>query len=157
MMPTARPRLRYALTLKVVLARSIWNWSIPRKQMTLTFMNLPHGGEQNAKITNYGHLIRMGDLRILHVGDADAKVENFAPFDLSKRKLDVVFVPYWYFTSEEGLEIIDEHFNATYLIACHFPMSEKRKLVEQLHADNPHVLVFEKSGDKKVFQAEKKE
>jgi len=130
---------------------------IPRKQVTLTFMNLPHGGEQNAKVTNYGHLIRMGDLRILHIGDADAREEIFAPFNLAKKKIDIAFVPYWYFTSEEGLKIIDEHFNATYLIACHFPMSEKRKLVEQLHEKNPHVLVFEKSGDKKVFQSEKKE
>jgi len=130
---------------------------IPRKEMTLEFLNLPHGGEQNAKITNYGHLMRIGDLRILHVGDADTVEENFAPYDLANRDLDIVFVPYWYFSTEEGVRIIDEHFKANYLIACHFPMSEKRQLSEKLLEENPHVLVFDKAGDKKVFQGEKKE
>ena len=130
---------------------------IPHKQVSLEFLNLPHGGEGNAAITNYGHLMRLGQLRILHIGDADATQENFAPYNLAARELDIVFVPYWYFTSEEGLRIINEHFNANHLIAVHFPMSEKRKLVELLKEDNPHVHVLEKSGDKKVFRAEKKE
>lgn len=128
---------------------------IPGPQVSVEFMNLPHGGDQHTKITNYGHLIQMGDLKILHIGDADMKAENFAPYELGEREIDIAFVPYWYFGEEQGLKIVDEHIKANYLIACHFPVNEKRELVAQLLESNPHVLVFAGSGDKKIFQSDK--
>lgn len=128
--------------------------AIPGPEVTIQFMNFQHGGEKNKKIQNYGHLITMGGLKVLHVGDPDPDEELFAPYDLAKRNIDVAFVPYWFFSSEEGVRIIDEQFHANYLIVCHIPLDEQADIVARLHKDNPHVLVFDKPGDKKVFRAE---
>jgi L-ascorbate metabolism protein UlaG (beta-lactamase superfamily) len=105
------------------------------------FLRLSHGTGRFAEIQNLGHLITLGGLTALHVGDADMQPETFAAYRLRERGLDVVFVPYWYFDSENGRRIVDEHFRPARLIACHIPPGELEAVTKRLAASRPEVLV----------------
>lgn len=127
--------------------------TIAHDEMSIEMILLPHGGERNRGIVqNYGHLISMGGFMILHVGDADMDPEIFAQF--SQREIDIAFVPYWFFTSEEGVKIVDELIRPKYTIACHVPLADKELFIERMKTENPHVAVFGSSLESKIFDAE---
>ncbi len=127
--------------------------TIAHDEMSVEMILLPHGGERNRGIVqNYGHLITMGGFKILHVGDADMDPAIFAQF--SERGIDIALVPYWFFTSEAGVKIVDELIQPKYTIACHVPLADKELFIERMKTENPHVAVFGSSLESKVFDAE---
>lgn len=89
--------------------------------ITVEFLNLSHGGGRFAGIHNLGHIIEIDGVRILHIGDAAMQPRNFEPYRLAERDLDVALIPYWYFSSEDGGRIVDEHLVADLRIAVHLP------------------------------------
>ena len=114
------------------------------------FMDVPHMGDADGAVRNYAHLIEIGDLELLHLGDPDAKAEHFADFGLEERDIDVAFVPSWFFASVEGAQIIDL-INARHVVACHIPPSDLEMVSERMQADNPHVIVFQERMESKTF------
>lgn len=105
------------------------------------FLRLSHGTGRFAEIQNLGHLITLGGVTALHVGDAAMVPETFAAYRLRERGIDVAFVPYWYFDSADGRHIVDEHFRPARLVACHIPVGELEAVTRRLAASRPEVLV----------------
>ena len=105
------------------------------------FLRLSHGTGRFARIQNLGHVITVGGVTALHVGDAAMEPENFAAYELGERGIDVVFVPYWYFDDARGRRIIDEHFSPAELVACHIPPSELESYRRRMAEEHPQVLV----------------
>lgn len=85
------------------------------------FLNLSHGSGRVAEIQNLGHIVTIDGYRVLHIGDAAMDPENFAPYRLADRDLHVALIPYWYFSSAEGRQIVEEHLVADLRIAVHLP------------------------------------
>jgi len=121
-------------------------------EMSVTFMELAHAGQREARVVNLGHLIQMGGLKILHVGDAEATQANFAGYHLADQDLDVAFIPYWYFGSEAGRQIIDEELPARIRIATHVPPEDWDKLKAMLDQDYPDVILFKEALEQRTFQ-----
>lgn len=105
------------------------------------FLHLSHGTGRFQKIENMGHVITVGGVTALHVGDAAMVARNFAPYRLGERGIDVAFVPYWYFGDPSGLAIVDEHFRPARLIACHIPPAELAAVTKRFATEFPGVIV----------------
>ncbi len=114
-------------------------------ELSVEVLRLSHGTGRFAGIQNLGHLLTIGGLRLLHVGDAAMDPAHFAPYDLASRELDVALVPYWYFQSGPGRRIVREHFHADTLVACHIPPAELDAVVAHLALEFPEVIVFRES------------
>ena len=126
-------------------------FNVANSGATVDFMLLPHGGEGNEGSANYGHLITMGTHRLLHLGDVAADKQIFSAYDFAAQQIDIAFVPYWFFLSQEGIDIVDKSIAASYTIVCHVPVKERAKFYAQMAEMNPHVLHFEESMESKVF------
>src|SRR4030095_8832973 len=72
-------------------------------------LGLRHGTSRHATIQNLGHIVKLGGKKLLHVGDADTSVENFAGFNLDQEGIDIAFLPVWFLLGSEGQTIIKEH------------------------------------------------
>ena len=70
---------------------------------------------------NTAFLIHIGGKKILHLGDTGGLVANLDAVDLEKERIDVAFVPYAYFFTEEGVRVLREHIAAKELVAFHIP------------------------------------
>jgi len=107
----------------------------------IEILRLSHGTGRFASVQNLGHVITVGGVTALHIGDAAMVPENFAAYCLPQRGIDVAFVPYWYFDDTTGLRIIDEHFRPAKLVACHIPPRELKAVTDRLAKDHPGVVV----------------
>lgn len=108
----------------------------------LTILGMKHGSDRFWWVKNLGHIIELGGKKFFQFGDADMTDENFAPFDLPKQKLDVAFVPYWYFLSEGGRQLIREKIAAKKVVAVHISPATAAKDAENLRRLFPGVITL---------------
>lgn len=108
------------------------------------YLALSHGTGRHATIQNLGHVIDVGGVRFLHLGDADMTDENFSPFELEKAGIDVAFIPYWYLRSEKGREFVDRQFAPKHIIAVHVDVNRAAEIKKDLEARDPRIRVFTK-------------
>lgn len=120
----------------------------------IDILRLSHGSGRFAGVENLGHVITLGGVTALHVGDAAMEFANFEAYGLRERGIDVVFVPYWYFKDSTGRRIINEHFRPAKLIACHISPSELSEVTRQLARTDPDVLVPQKTFESFGFRNE---
>ncbi|MCO6510433.1 MAG: MBL fold metallo-hydrolase [Aridibacter famidurans] len=119
--------------------------------IVIRFLGLSHGTGRHATIQNLGHVIEIGGLKFLHLGDAVMSDENFDVFDLEKAGIDVAFIPYWYLLSERGRELVDRQFAPKHIIAVHVDVNEADKIKKDLEAADPRVRVFTKILETATF------
>jgi len=110
-------------------------------KIRIEFLRLSHGTGRFASVQNLGHVITVGGVTALHVGDAAMVPENFAVYELQERGIDVAFVPYWYFDDATGLSIVAEHFRPAKLVACHIPPRELKAVTARMSENQPDVQV----------------
>ena len=122
------------------------------ERATITFFPLSHVDQGRDAFGNLGHVIELGGVRALHVGDAAMNEEVYAAYGLGERGIDVVFVPYWYFLDANGRRIVERHFRPAKLIACHVPPRELQKVTAQLARRFPDVVVFQEQLEARRFR-----
>lgn len=122
-----------------------------QEEMHIDFFTLEHHGRRE-RVFNLGHLIDMGGLRILHVGDADPTPENFAAYDLASKGIDVALVPYWFFGSPAGVKTLYEDIRPRIVVACHVPPAEVATFEPLLKEQFPEVVLFTEALQKRSFQ-----
>ncbi len=109
-------------------------------KIEVTFLGLRHGAERHSWVQNLGHLIRMGGKTLLHVGDAELSSANFRPFKLSKEKIDVAFLPYWYLLSEEDRQLVGEQIAPRRIAAMHVLPSEAEEVCKKIGQALPDAI-----------------
>jgi L-ascorbate metabolism protein UlaG (beta-lactamase superfamily) len=102
---------------------------------------LRHSGRPDNEVQNLGLLLRVGEQSVLHVGDADASADNFKPYDLAKKNIDVAILPVWMF---EDRKMIDAQIGAKTYIAAHIPAKALSNTRRDLAKSQPDVIVLEK-------------
>lgn len=100
--------------------------------INVTVLGLKHGSDRFWWVKNLGHLVEIGGKKLFQFGDADMTVENFAAFELPKEKIDVAFVPYWYFLSDAGRKLVREQIAAKTYVAVHIPPASADKEAERI-------------------------
>ena len=124
---------------------------LERGEIRVEFLRLQHGGQRWTKLQNLGHIIQLGGKSFLHVGDAATSPENFSPYRLAERQLDVAFVPIWFFSQPSGQVVIREHFASRHHIAVHISPRATSTARSQLASEEPKVVIFEKALEKKSY------
>lgn len=126
------------------------------KDFSVLFLDLPHVKGSEADLENLGHLVRLGNFKFLHLGDAAPNLAALQAFKLAEREIDVAFVPYWFYSSEEGIRSIDEAIKARFVVVYHIPTKEKSSFTAQLKESNPNAIVFSESLERKIFEVQKR-
>ena len=119
----------------------------------VTVFPLSHGTRKEALIQNFGHLVEIGGMTVLHVGDAAMDPDEFERAGLAQRKLDVALIPFLYFQPGPGTEFIDRYMNATVKIATHIPPDELEEVKSFMAESFPRVLIMEKPLERVRFSA----
>lgn len=109
----------------------------------VTVFPLSHGSRKYAKIQNYGHLIEMGGVTVLHIGDAAMDPADFERAGLGQVRIDVAMIPFWYFQPGPGAEVISQYLDAPLKIAVHIPPGEMEEIQAYLREAYPLVKILE--------------
>ena len=91
-------------------------------------VHIPHSGWPTARteVQNLAFRITLnGNSTVLHMGDADARVVHFATDEeyWEERAIDMALPPYWFFGSDDGLEILEDRMDVRHAIGIHVPDS----------------------------------
>lgn len=91
--------------------------------LSVRVLDLPHNPTRRKAPANVGFLVDLGGVEVLHVGDADPVVANFAPHRLVERRIDVAVLPFWYFTGRNRAELLAT-IGAKRYLATHVPLAD---------------------------------
>jgi L-ascorbate metabolism protein UlaG (beta-lactamase superfamily) len=117
---------------------------------TVNAFLLSHGTGKYAQLQNYGHLVHMGGLKILHIGDAAMDPADFEVAGLDQVELDVVLIPFWFFQPGPGMAVVERFMDAPHKLAVHIPPGEMAEVRDYLSENYPDVQVLVEPGDSMV-------
>ena len=118
---------------------------------TVTVFPLSHGVFKYAALENFGHLVEIGGMRVLHLGDASMDAADFERAGVAQMKADIVLIPFLYFSPAPGVSFIDRFLDAPHKIAVHIPPDEMEEVKAWLSTQFPGVLVMDSALDQIVF------
>ena len=119
----------------------------------ITVFQLNHGRRKYARIQNFGHLVEMGGLKVLHIGDAAMDETDFARAGLDSVEIDVALIPFWFFQPGPGESVVRQYMDAPHKIAVHIPPGEMAEVSDYLGANFPEVTVLENTLQQASFTA----
>lgn len=117
----------------------------------VTFLGMRHGSGRFWWVKNLGHIIEIGGKKLFHFGDADVAIDNFAAFKLPAENIDIAFVPYWFYLSENGRNLVRDHISARTNIAVHVPPATAEKDAENIKRLVPGTDAFTKMLEIREF------
>lgn len=125
--------------------------------IVVEYFPLAHADERFRNVQNLGHLVTVSGWTILHLGDTGMEAKELACYNLRQRRVDIAFVPYFFFLEPEHREVIEREICAEHLIAYHIPPGKTREVAQRLAKDGPEAIVFEKPMDSRCFGGAKEE
>ena len=120
----------------------------------VTAFRIPHAGNRPS-MQNLAHLVELGGVRFLHLGDGDARAEHLEPFALKERKVDVALVPYWWLLDAAGRELLAKYVAPRTIVALHVPPSEVDAVRDRLGRELPDAVVFGAPGESRGVAAQR--
>lgn len=126
---------------------------IELQKARVTVFLLSHGAGSYARIQNYGHLVEMGGMTLLHIGDAAMDPQDFARAGLDSVEIDVALVPFWYFQPGPGSQVMTRFFDAPNKVAVHIPPGEMDEIKGYMSENFPQVIILKNTLDQAVFSS----
>jgi L-ascorbate metabolism protein UlaG (beta-lactamase superfamily) len=120
---------------------------------TVTIFLLSHGGGRNSVVKNFGHLVEIGGMRVLHLGGADMNPTDFARAGVDKMKVDVALIPFLFFQPGPGRDIVSTYLNVPNQIADQIPPGEMAEVKSYMLAEYPDVLILDDALEQVRFTA----
>jgi L-ascorbate metabolism protein UlaG (beta-lactamase superfamily) len=111
----------------------------------VTVFPLSHGVGSYATLKNFAHLVEIGGVRVLDVGDAAMDSTDFERAGVAGMKVDVALIPFWYFQPGPGGDIVRRFLNTPHQIAVHIPPGEMQEVQEYLRTEFPEVMVLDET------------
>ena len=123
----------------------------------INMMLLHHGRSRNVKVTNIGFLFCIGGKKFLHMGDSEIILSELNIYNLPEEKIDVAFVPYWYFTSEKYQPALRKGIEAKKVVPMHLILvdggaQERKRILESIPAEFPEAILFSEEMRKRIIQ-----
>jgi L-ascorbate metabolism protein UlaG (beta-lactamase superfamily) len=126
--------------------------TLKEEGMSVSFFELAHfNAPLEDKEINLGHLLHLGGLKILHLGDAAPTPETFAAYDLAGLEIDLAIVPYWFFGEARGVKVLHERIRPRQVIMAHIPPANMDKLSGMMQEQLPDVVIFKEAMEKRTF------
>ncbi len=87
---------------------------------------IPHSGWPTARtdVQNISFRVTLANnSTVLHMGDADPRIVHFEADEMywEERAVDMALPPYWFFGSDDGIEILEDRMDIRYAIGVHAP------------------------------------
>jgi len=108
---------------------------------------IPHSGWPNTHrhVENLSFRVTLDEATtVVHMGDADARIRHFEQHQdyWNERQADAAFPPYWFFLSDSGRLVLDQHIRPAAAVGLHIPAD-----VEQREAELAEFDVFTEPGE----------
>lgn len=117
--------------------------TIKKKAVTIRAGKVAHGSARFQWIQNLGHIVEMGGLRFLHVGDP-----GFGRADIKQLvaglQIDVALLPAWFLSEQDGRAVIDEVIKPRHLAFLHVSPGDEAKLRRLAKQHYPGARVLSK-------------
>ena len=127
---------------------------VRRGGLSAEIFPLSHGVGKYAVLQNYGHLVELGGMTVLHIGDAAMDSAHFIVAGLQNRQLDVALIPYWFLVQTTGRHLVSQYMDARYKIAVHIPPKEYQEIKSILAEEMPEVIMFDSRMSELRFSPE---
>lgn len=100
--------------------------TLEQGSLTVEAVRIPHSGwpERQQQTENIAFRVTLdAATTVVHLGDADPSDAHFARDDAywHRRRTNVAFPPYWFFTSDAGRQVLAQRINAARSIGVHVP------------------------------------
>lgn len=125
---------------------------IERDGVRVTAFLLTHGARYD-NIDNYGHLVEIGGVKVLHLGDAAFDLADFEKAGLEQFKIDIALIPIAYFQVGPGSEVIERFMKSAVKIAMHIPPGEFEEIKGLMAAGHPQVIILDEPLQQLHFSA----
>ena len=117
--------------------------TINKKAVTIRAGKVAHGSARFQWIQNLGHIVEIGGLRFLHVGDP-----GFGRADIQQLvaglQIDVALLPAWFLSEQDGRTVIDEVIKPRHLAFVHVSPGDEAKLRRLAKQHYPGARVLSK-------------
>jgi len=84
----------------------------------VTALNLHHGLDRRPLVEHLGFVIKLGGMKLLHLGDTEVSHDELSVYALGEEGIDVAFVPYWRLL--DGPSDVEE-IRPRHVVAMHVP------------------------------------
>ncbi len=104
--------------------------------ITASAVRIPHAGwpaPARAAVQNMVYRVTLGDgATVMHMGDADPRRQHFISHKehWAAKRTDTAFPPYWFLTSMQGRNILEDDMNVANSIGVHVPLKTPADLKE---------------------------
>lgn len=105
-------------------------------------------------ITSLGFLVKVGGRKFLHMGDSAGPLDILKVYKLSREKIDVAFIPFWYFANPDLHSVVQEGIKAKHVVPMYFGIEEESKdrVTKILKAEFPEAILLLNELDSKTIQ-----
>ncbi|MEZ5290937.1 MAG: MBL fold metallo-hydrolase [Vicinamibacterales bacterium] len=102
--------------------------TLEQGSLLIEAVRIPHSGwpERQQQVENIAFRVTLdAATTVVHLGDADPSDAHFARDDAywHRRRTNVAFPPYWFFTSDAGRQVLSRRIGAARSIGVHVPAS----------------------------------
>jgi L-ascorbate metabolism protein UlaG (beta-lactamase superfamily) len=80
-----------------------------------------HHGRRQPPVENLGFVVTLGEMRFLHFGDTEAKMESFEPYLGVLRGTELALLPFWFLASEWRAEMVRDLIRPRWIVVGHLP------------------------------------
>ncbi|MFQ5606769.1 MAG: MBL fold metallo-hydrolase [Candidatus Zixiibacteriota bacterium] len=87
-----------------------------------------------------GHIIYLAGRKLLYIGDAEMRFENWEPFDLKSLEIDAALAPFWLFREPITRKIIKEQVAPRKTIVVQIPPKGLKDKLTELSKELPEVI-----------------
>lgn len=116
--------------------------------VSVQMLNIHHG--RTRPVENLGFVIELAGKRILHIGDSEAEPAVFQKYEVLKDRIDVAFLPTWYFENDEFKRAVREQIQPRHIVVMHVPPDFQKKWT-RIKAEFPNAVYLAQEMEKKSF------
>ena len=135
---------------------------LERAGIEMEALNLHHGRGQEPPVENLGFMVHMGGLTWLHIGDTEADRNDFRPFSLADRGIDVALVPDWFLDYDTFVEVVREEIRPRQIVVMHLAMSSapagyfgnhdsQSQRLRAIRENFPDAVILAEPGESELF------
>jgi len=117
----------------------------------VTVFPLSHGTRKYARIQHFAHLLEIGGMKVLHLGDAEMDPAEFERAGFADIRVDVALIPIRFFQPGPGAELIGRYLDAPLKIAVHISPGEVNEVRAYMEEFFPTVQMMDKPMEQLRF------
>lgn len=113
--------------------------------LQVRFIELPHLAFELYRVRVVAHLVRVGGVSVLHIGDAELSAERLGQLGLESEKIDVAILPYWVFSKPGALGLVEKYIRPKKIVSMRLPQGSLKEAEQKVSDASPGAVVLTRS------------